>query len=75
MKYILNIMNVSEHLWTDLFQTWYDVKHYNTVQLDSGLNDLAVHSRSQGYGKARTCAITLLFELPEPTQLFVMLSM
>ena len=28
-----------------------------TEQFDSSLNDLDVHSRSQGYGKGRTCAV------------------
>ena len=34
------------HLWTDLFETWCDVKHNYTLQSDSSLNDLDVHTRS-----------------------------
>ena len=30
------------------------------LQFDSSLNDLDVHSRSQGYGKATTCAVIVL---------------
>ena len=40
------------HLWTNLFQIWYDDIHYETLQFDSSLDDFDVNSRSQGYGKA-----------------------
>ena len=40
---------------------------YRTLQFDFGLNDLDVHSRSQGYGKARTCGV----RLHEATQMLV----
>ena len=42
------------------FQTWYGAKHYLTLQCDSSLNDLDVHSGSQGYDKGRTCAVIVL---------------
>ena len=49
---------VSRHLWTDLYQTWFDAEHDR--QFVSSLNELDVHSRSQGRRKARTCAVVLL---------------
>ena len=51
---------VSGQLWTVLFQTWSDAEHGWALQFDSSLNDLDVHSRSQGYGKARAYVVILL---------------
>ena len=48
------------HLVAHLFQTLCDAKHNQTVQCNSSLNDLDIHPRSQGYGKARSCAVILL---------------
>ena len=41
-------------------QTWYDARHDWTLQFDTSLNDLVIHSRSQGHRKARTWAVILL---------------
>ena len=38
---------------------WYDDRHDKALQFDTGVNDLYFHSRSQGYEKARSCAIVL----------------
>ena len=43
------------HLTIDLFQTRYDAGHDYSLQFDSGLNGLEVHSRSQGHGKDDLC--------------------
>ena len=52
---------VSGHLWTDLIQTWHDARQDKSLQYDSSFNDLEIHSRSQGYGKAWTCSVSLLW--------------
>ena len=64
--------HVSWHLWTDLFQTWYGTKHYYSLQFDSSLNDLDVLSRSQGYEKARSCAVILFVKFHEAAEMLVM---
>ena len=43
-----------------VFQSSYDARHDLSPQFDSSLNDLDVHSRTQGHGKARSCAVSLL---------------
>ena len=52
---------MSGRLWSSLFQTWNDAEHYQTLQFDCSLNDLNVHSRSQGGRKAKTCAVIQLW--------------
>ena len=42
------------------FQTWYDDSLDSTLHFGTSLNDLDLHSRSQGYKKIRTCAVILL---------------
>ena len=58
----MNIRLISScvRIIVNLFQTYLNVKHYLTPQLDSSLNDFDVHSRSHGYGKAMRCAVILL---------------
>ena len=41
------------------FGAWHDDGHLSQ-EFDSSLNELDVHLRSQGYKKARACAIIIL---------------
>ena len=67
MKYTFNIVMCQNSF--SLFQTWHGAKHCYAVQFDSSFNELDVHSRSQDYGKGRTCAVILLIKLHEGTQI------
>ena len=46
------------HSDTSFFQTWFDARHEKDLLFDFSLNDLDLHSRSQGCMKAGTCAGT-----------------
>ena len=37
------------HLWINIFQTWYDDRHNQSLHFDTSLNDLDLHWRSQFY--------------------------
>ena len=54
VKYAFNFVFFSGDLCINLFQTWCDPERNYTIQFDSSLDDIDVHSRSQGHRKART---------------------
>ena len=56
-----------EHLGTDLFQSWYDARHYYTPEFDFSLNDFDVHLRSHLHSYSHS-----VVKLPEATQIFTM---
>ena len=67
---------MSGHLWTDLFQAWYYARQLNSTvlfQFYSSLNELDVHTSSQGHVKAITCAVILL-KLHDVTQMVVIIA-
>ena len=51
--------DVSGHLWTHLFQPWYDAIHDYALQFDFILNNLDIHSRPQRHGKTNTFYVQL----------------
>ena len=58
MKYMFNIVMYREACEPICFQLGMMLN--TTEQVDSNLNNLDVHSRSQDYENARTCAVIVL---------------
>ena len=50
MKYMCNFVVCPDTFEQFCFKPWYGAKHYCTLQSDSSLNELDVHSRSQDCG-------------------------
>ena len=59
--YVDYVKNFSFDLDSFELISWNDAKQDQTLQFDSNLNDMDLQTRSQCYGKARICAVILLY--------------